>query len=153
MAKATQFTYKGTVYDLPDHPTMGEMAFMERACGYGIDDMVPMERTMSGILMAIRRGQLAAGVTPLMSWAEVLEIGIDEWDYVKNDVPEPPAPAAELPESEWPLDPKDDETRTGPYAEYGPRPPLEPNPWTIDYGADTSNSPTPTTGLPTRSEL
>lgn len=111
-AKVTQFTFKGKVYDYVENATIGELAYVENRVGKSITDFYRAEASASGWFISIRRGQLGAG-EPLLSWDEMLNTTQADFEDV---APTPTAvePETELPEDQWPLDPKDDGTPTDP---------------------------------------
>lgn len=100
------FRFNNHEYEYVKKPTLGEMAYVERKVGADIDEMSGMARVLVGYFIAIRRGDMAAGRDELTSWETVASSTMDDFD----DIEPPPAdePVVEPPESEWPLDPKDD---------------------------------------------
>lgn len=105
------FRYKGHEYEYALKPTLGEMVYVEKKIGADIEDMTGMARVLVGYFIAVRRGDMAAG-RDLTGWETIANSTMDDFD----DIVPPPAdePVAELPESEWPLDPKDDGIQTAP---------------------------------------
>lgn len=145
------FVFRGQHYETVSSPRMGEIAVIERKLGRSMSDWYGMEQTMFGLYCSVRRAQLANGETPLMSWDDVENAEIGEWDYIEDPAPAPAA--VEVPEDQWPIDPKDAATPTVPHAasDQPEQPPHSP--WMTDYGPGTPSSPTRSDGPPTRSGI
>jgi hypothetical protein len=148
---AKKFRYRGEVYETIKGATLGELRVAERHLQVNFDQFTTMDSAVVGFYVSIRRGQLAAGRTPLVTMDEVMECTLEDFEDVP-DTAEPLPPAEpELPESEWPLDPKGGATLTDPPAGSGPSQRPE---WAQESGSTTPDtsisgtSPSISAGLP-----
>lgn len=149
MAKIKRFRWKGSEYQtLSTQPTLGELRYVERETGLDYSDWTQMTAAAAGYFFAIRRGQLAAGETPLVTWAEIENATLDDFEDVKDPeplpAPEPPQIEVLPPESEWAVDPTVAGIPMAPSVESGPHQysnPAPVTPWMTEGGNFSGNSP------------
>lgn len=113
---AKKFRYRGEVYETVKGATLGELRVAERHLQTNFNDFTTVDSALVGYYVSIRRGQLAAGRTPLVTMDELMEATLDDFDDVPDTAERLPPAEPELPESEWPLDPKGGATPTDPPA-------------------------------------
>lgn len=138
---AKRFRYRGEVYDVVKGATLGELRTAERHLQTNFSDFTTIDASMTGYYVSIRRGQLANGITPLVTMDELMECTLADFETIE-DTAEPLPPAApEVPESEWPLDPKDDATPTEVPVGYDPPPSTMEKAWTTPVTSSSGSSP------------
>lgn len=113
---AKKFRYRGEVYELVQGAKIKEFRTAEAYFNKPFDKFDRLEATVIGWWVAVRRGQIAAGRTPLVTIEEIDESEFDDFEDMPDPAEQLPPAEPELPESEWPLDPKGGATLTDPPA-------------------------------------
>jgi hypothetical protein len=144
---AKKFRYRGEVYETVNGASLGELRVAERHLQTDFGKFTTIDSAMVGFYVSVRRGQIAAGRTPLVTWDEIENSTLDEFEDVSEPEPTQLPYDVEPPESEWPLDPTDAGTRTGHPGEYDQPPLLQvENAWTTPGTSFSGSSPNSSAG-------